>query len=75
MGKDLLAGMASKTVSPYTLVVGINQRKDRNMPWIRPSLFTPLAAVLHMHQQPGGLEYPAVTKEDLVRWGDLHPCP
>lgn len=62
--RDLVAGLISKAVSPYTLVIGIDVHKDRNLPWMRPSLFVPLAAILHMHQS--GVPYTAVTRNDLV---------
>ncbi|GFH30974.1 uncharacterized protein HaLaN_29915 [Haematococcus lacustris] len=62
--RDLVAGLMSKAVSPYTLVVGVEMHKDRSLPWMRPSLFIPLAALLHQYQ--AGTAYRCVTRNDLV---------
>ena len=61
--------MASGAVSPFTLVIGIDQPKDRNLPWMRPSLFVPLAAVVHQHQH--GATYTSVSRNDLILFNAL----
>ena len=65
----LWPSLATSTVSPFTLVIGIDQHKDRNLPWMRPSLFVPLAAILH--QYANGITYTAVTRNDLILFNAL----
>eukprot|EP00798_Chlamydomonas_sp_ICE-L_P020399 gene20399-27170_t len=62
---DLQQGYESGVVSPFTLVAGINEDKDKSFPWIKASYFIPLAAVLK-GESLWGKPYVAMTRYQLT---------
>ncbi|GAX73983.1 hypothetical protein CEUSTIGMA_g1433.t1 [Chlamydomonas eustigma] len=69
--QDVVSGFLSNAISPFTLIIGMDVVKDRNLPWMRPSLFVPLAAVLHLYDQNCNKRYTAVTRNDLILFNAL----
>eukprot|EP00798_Chlamydomonas_sp_ICE-L_P004310 gene4310-14420_t len=62
---DLQPGYESGVLSPFTLVAGINEDKDKSFPWIKASYFIPLAAVLK-GESLWGKPYVAMTRYQLT---------
>jgi hypothetical protein len=67
--RDVVSGLMSNAISPFTPIIGMDVVKDRNLPWMRPSLFVPLATVLHLYQHRK--RYLSVTRNDLILFNAL----